>query len=248
MRAFRAPSIGMAHELAVRTVLERGGVLVTEDGEATIECEELLIRVEEPESEPMVSPSSRFQRRFLERYAENLISGSDSAFEYDYHRRLFDWGEELQKGGNEVHVDQIGYIVRKIREAPSTRRALAITWNPVVDESLKDCPCLQLVQCLLRGEKLHMKVVFRSNDMLSAAGANMYALVQLQRHIASLLGVRTGSYTHISLVPHIYYIRDLHDIEPFCRRGEAIMPAPEVCLACGRCGRAQKLKRGAPSV
>jgi len=50
-----------------------------------------------------------------------------------------------------------------------------VTWNPYVDEQLDDCPCLQLVQCLVREGRLSMKVVFRSNDMLSAAGANMFA-------------------------------------------------------------------------
>ena len=83
-----------------------------------------------------------------------------------------------------------------------------------------------------------MKVVFRSNDMLTAAGANMYALVQLQRHIAGNLGLPVGSYSHISLVPHIYHTRDINDIPPFCARGEKIRPVIEVCRICGKCPRA----------
>jgi len=80
-----------------------------------------------------------------------------------------------------------------------------------------------------------MKVVFRSNDMLTAAGANMFALVSLQKYIAKDLGLKCGSYTHVSLVPHIYYVRDAADIEPFCRRREAISPIPEICSSCGKC-------------
>ncbi len=82
-----------------------------------------------------------------------------------------------------------------------------------------------------------MNVVFRSNDMLSAAGANMYALVRLQEWIAKKLNAEVGSYVHISLVPHIYYIRDVDDIAPFCEAGGAIHPIPEVCEACGKCPR-----------
>ena len=93
----------------------------------------------------------------------------------------------------------------------------------------------------MRDNKLHMRVIFRSNDMLTAAGANMYALVQLQKHIADPLGVPCGTYTHISLVPHIYYIRDMHDIEPFCGKGQFIQPVKEVCRACQGCGRAQSV-------
>ena len=64
---------------------------------------------------------------------------------------------------------------------------------------MADCPCLQLVECVIREGKLHMKVVFRSNDMLTAAGANMFALATLQEYIAGESGLPCGSYTHISL-------------------------------------------------
>jgi thymidylate synthase len=222
-------------------ILEKGWVLQTEDAETTIEFEEIAMQVDTPLAEPMVSPHSRFQRKFVEQYARDLLNGSHASFEYDYHGRLFDWGERLTVDGQPVHVNQIDYIVKKLKSSPVSRRAIAITWNPVIDEKLDDCPCLQLVQCVLRQGKLDIRVVFRSNDMLTAAGANMYALVQLQKSIAEKLGVPCGTYTHISLVPHIYYLRDLHDIEPFCGKGDYIQPVKEVCHACQRCERAKKV-------
>jgi len=236
MRILKAPTLASAHEQVVRMILEKGWVLETEDREATVEFEEVAMRVERPASPPMVSPCSRFQQRFMEQYAKDLINGSDAIFEYDYHDRLFNWGGGLiRKNGEEIHVDQIGYLTRKIREAPATRRAIAVTWNPAIDEDLDDCPCLQLVQCVSRDGLLHMKVVFRSNDMLTAAGANMYALVSLQQEVSRSLGLECGSYTHISLIPHIYYRRDADDIEPFCEKGTRFRPIPEVCRACGKC-------------
>jgi len=252
MRIIRAPSIGRAHELVVKMILEKGGVLRTEDDEATIEFEEVAMQVDTPLAAPMTSPHSRFQKKFVEQYARDLIEGSKASFEYDYHGRLFEWGERLTSTGQDVHIDQIAYIVDKLKKSPESRRAIAITWNPVIDEQLDDCPCLQLVQCILRNGspiklhednglsscKLHMRVVFRSNDMLTAAGANMYALVRLQSHIANRLEVPAGTYTHISLVPHIYYLRDMHDIEPFCGKGAFIQPVADVCRACGGCPRA----------
>lgn len=238
MRIISAPNLARAHELAVKTVLEKGWVLGTEDGEATIECEELALQVENPMTEPMISSGSRFQRRFMEKYATDLLHGSDGAFEYDYHGRLFSWGDRLTAEGAPVRVDQVAYIVRKLREAPATRRALAITWNPVVDEQVKDCPCLQLVQCVIRDRALQMKVVFRSNDMLTASGANMFALVHLQQMIAEELGVRVGRYTHIALVPHVYFTRDMDDLKAFCNKGELFHPVQEVCSRCKGCDRA----------
>ena len=241
MRIIRAPSIGHAHELVVKMILEKGWNLRTEDAEATVEFEEIAMQVDTPLAEPMVSPHSRFQQKFVDQYAKDLLHGSHASFEYDYHGRLFDWGERLVADGQPVHTDQIAYIVDKLRSSPNTRRAIAITWNPVIDEKLDDCPCLQLVQCTVRDDKLHMRVIFRSNDMLTAAGANMYALVQLQRSIADHLCLPCGTYTHISLVPHVYYIRDMHDIEPFCGKGKYIHPIPEVCHACRGCDRAKQV-------
>jgi len=238
MRVIRAPAIGKAHELVVRMILEKGWVLRTEDDEATVEFEETALQIDTPLAEPLISSCSRFQQKFVEQYARDLIHGSKASFEYDYHGRLFDWGERLVPAGNDVHIDQIAYIVEKLRSSRNSRRAVAITWNPVIDERLDDCPCLQLVQCLLREGKLNMRVIFRSNDMLTAAGANMYALVQLQKSIAEKLGAPCGTYTHISLIPHIYYLRDMHDIPPFCGRGTLIRPVAEVCRACGGCSRA----------
>jgi len=255
MRIIRAPSIGRAHELVVKMILEKGWVLRTEDDEATIEFEEVAMQVDTPLAAPMTSQHSRFQKKFVDQYARDLIEGSKASFEYDYHGRLFDWGERLTCTGQDVHIDQIAYIIDKLKKSPESRRAIAITWNPVIDEQLDDCPCLQLVQCILRNGSpmklhddnglssctLHMRVVFRSNDMLTAAGANMYALVRLQSHIANRLGVPCGTYTHISLVPHIYYLRDMHDIEPFCGKGAFIQPVANVCRACGGCPCASAL-------
>ena len=99
MRIFRAPSLGTAHELAVKMVLEKGRVLDTEDKEATIEFDEIAMRVENPDTEPMVSPHSRFSRKFMEKYAEDLLTGTPAEFEYDYHDRLFNWGNTLQAEG-----------------------------------------------------------------------------------------------------------------------------------------------------
>jgi thymidylate synthase len=241
MRIIRAPSIGRAHELVVKMILEKGWILQTEDAEATVEYEEVTLQIDTPLAEPVVSPHSRFQQRFVEQYAKDLLQGSHAAFEYDYHSRLFDWGERLVTDGQPVHINQVDYIVDKLKSQPTSRRAIAITWNPVIDEKLEACPCLQLIQCILRDDKLHMRVIFRSNDMLTAAGANMYALVQLQKSIADKLGVTCGIYTHTSLVPHIYYLRDIHDVEPFCGKGEFIQPVKDVCLACRRCGRGQNV-------
>lgn len=240
MKLIRAPTLSRAHELIIKYILEKGYTVTTENGEETVETDEICLSVDTPLEAPMVSPNSRFKESFLSEYAKNLICGSDAVFEYDYHGRLFDWGCGLVENEAPVHQDQIRYIIEKLKSSPVSRRAVAVTWCPPVDDKLADCPCLQLIQCVVRAGKLDMKVVFRSNDMLSASGSNMYALVKLQEYIANEIGVPVGKYAHISLVPHIYYKRDAADIPPFCNNGKEYTPTPEVCRACGGCAKSKR--------
>ena len=117
MRIIRAPSIGTAHELVVKMVLEKGRVLDTEDDEATIEFDEVAMRVEHPDTEPMVSPHSRFSRKFMEKYAEDLLNGTAAVFEYDYHDRLYNWGTPLMAEG-------MNFISTRSRILPGNLRHL----------------------------------------------------------------------------------------------------------------------------
>jgi thymidylate synthase len=198
MRLIKTHNAAIAHELAVETVLKHGYRQQTEDGEDTIECEELCIQISEPLSEPRISSRNPLKERAIMEYAKQLVHGGKNEFDYDYHERLFDY----------CGRDQIEYIIKKLKEHYQSRRALAITWMPDADWIKQNVPCLQLVVCVIRDGKLNMKVVFRSNDILMAFGANVYGLTELQKYIADSLEIEVGTYTHIALIPHIYYIRD----------------------------------------
>ena len=236
MRTFRGPNIAAAHEWAVRTVLEKGYAVTTENGEATIECEPIALELRDPLAEPMASPASRFQRRFLEQYAADLLEGSDAVFEYDYHSRLFGWGEGLVRDGAPVSVDQIAYIVRKLTEAPVSRRAIAITWNPVTDEEMRDCPCLQLGPVRApRRAPLDAGRLPLERHALGRRREHVRARRTCSRQIAGRLGAEVGTYTHISLVPHLYHRRDAADLARFCERFGSVAPVAGACAACRGC-------------
>lgn len=220
MPFIKAPNLANGHYRIVKTIYEKGGPVITENGEWTLELNETsVIHLKNPLEEPMVHERSRFQRKFLDKYAENVIFGSDSKFEYDYNGRLRKYDGHLGSScANVESIDQVDYIIKKLRKNPQSRRAIAITWIPRIDENNDDCPCLQLLQCLVRSDdhgemKLNEKVVFRSNDMLSAAASNAYAFIKLQKHIAEELNLPLGSYEHISTNPHIYYKRDFDDLK-----------------------------------
>jgi len=213
----RSFCIGKAHEEVIRTILKYGRYLLTEDGEKTLEMPEPLnIHIGDPFADYMISPHNMFGAGAMQQYVRDLLEGSDSAFVYTYHDRLFDYprrvGDALQGDGDGQGYDQIAYIVEKLKEEPASRRAMAITWFPEKDMLSASPPCLQRMQCFVRDKKLNMHVEFRSNDMLSALGANMYALAHLQQTIADDLGATVGWYSHTSVSAHLYYERDYEEL------------------------------------
>lgn len=204
----RSYCIGKAHEEVIKTILKYGRYLLTEDGEKTLEMPEPLnIHVGDPFADYMISPHNMFGAGAMRSYVRDLLEGSDSDFVYTYHDRLFAYPRS--DGGG---YDQIAYIVEKLESEPASRRAMAITWSPEKDMASANPPCLQRMQCFVRDGNLNMHVEFRSNDMLSALGANMYALAHLQKSVADALGVAVGWYSHTSVSAHLYYERDYEEL------------------------------------
>lgn len=205
MRVIKAASLGDAHEKAVRYVAINGELVTTEDGELTLQTPPLTVVIDKPDTAPHLSPLSAFKSAFAQEYAKSVLYGTKAEFEYDYHSRLCCYDG----------IDQIEYMIDKLTLHKTSRRAVAITWMPDTDEVRKDVPCLQLITCNVRNDRLDMQVVFRSNDVLSAMGVNMYGLFYVQKYIAQSLLIDVGTYTHVIMCPHIYHKRDENYLEAF---------------------------------
>ena len=135
--------------------------------------------------------------------------------------------------GNLGGIDQIQKsIIDRLIENPTSRRAVAITWSPVLDLARNEPPCLQIVQCLIdRTGHLNLVCLFRSNDMLSAWGQNAYGLAHMQKFI--LDGVNAGRKKQreeplkqgwletISISAHMYCTRDQLELMKFFQKEQA---------------------------
>jgi len=210
-----ASSIADAWDKSVRHVLMKGVPIITEDGEHTLETDELIVKVKYPLDDiETLHENCPYGKATMHVYADTLIHEhySDSDFAYTYYGRLIDWREEIITFPGEG-VNQIDECIHKLKTEPKSRRSIAITWIPCDDMYSKYPPCLQWIQFLIRDNKLQMKVLFRSNDILMAMYANIYALVHLQKYVADSLDVDVGSYTHMVTVPHIYFKRDANEVE-----------------------------------
>ena len=181
----------------------------------------MLMTITDPLSEPMLHRDFPGGPEDLQEYVMEVCEGikdhlvrnaddpDDTRWEYTYHQRLFGFTAPSCKP-----LNQIDTLCRKLADVPHTRRAQAITWKVWEDNDCYDPPCLQSIWCRITEEAdvpiLSMNVRFRSNDAYKAAFMNIFALVQLQQHIAHMVSgmcgrdVRVGRYCHLADSYHIY--------------------------------------------
>jgi thymidylate synthase len=214
------------------------------------------ITIEDPESEPMIYKYFPGGIEDLREYVIELQGAknhwvramndpNDKRWEYTYNQRLMRWGtwkevdfegkpfEASYAGapplGQEYAINQIQIAIKKLIEAPYSRRVQAITWMPFIDNEVSDPPCLQSMWFrMLRDETwsrsnntyyLNTNIRFRSNDAWGAAFMNMFGLMMFIRNevanpIATGLGtaVKLGRINWQADSFHIYG-KDIKDVE-----------------------------------
>lgn len=101
-------------------------------------------------------------------------------------------------------INQMNYIIQKLKEKPYSRRAQAITWRPLVDPFHIDPPCLQRIYMRIKDKRLMMQTTWRSRDLFRAWEANVNGMIRIQKNVADELGVDIGHYLDFSNSLHIY--------------------------------------------
>ena len=219
-RFIRAETIPQAWRRGLNLIWRGGEEITDERGTRTKEILALEVVVEDPRRD-MIPEEYSWNRPRLEDYAEQLISGENPGFEYTYGERLRAWalpGSEKEKearehrgyegGGDDRdsggQIDQIDYVVRRLRASPNSRRASAVTWIPPVDTKKEEVPCMMVDDFKIREERLHLTALFRSHDFAGAYPANLYGLTRLLEYVAERVGAQPGSITTVSCSAHIY--------------------------------------------
>jgi thymidylate synthase (methanogen type) len=105
---------------------------------------------------------------------------------------------------NFPRINQIEYIIQKLKDKPYSRRAQAITWRPLVDPYHVDPPCLQRIFMRIKEGKLLMQTTWRSRDLFRAWEPNVNGMIRIQKKVADQLGVEMGHYLDFSNSLHIY--------------------------------------------
>ncbi|MBD3406599.1 MAG: thymidylate synthase [Candidatus Lokiarchaeota archaeon] len=180
----------------VRLIMTDGLVREDERKSGTRWLENVMIHIRHPFKQ-RVSKSYPFSERVLkEKYSTQLLNPDRLDFDYTYGERLNAWGEES--------INQIEYVISKLKKNPNTRRAVATTWDPRKDIVVDEVPCLNHFVFMKRSDQLDVSVMIRSNDMYGAWPANVYALGDLLRYVCDQTNMTVGTITTLSVNAHIY--------------------------------------------
>ena len=186
-----------AYHRALTELHENGEIVDCPDyDQLQKECS-MTVFVENPTAEPRVSrliiggahELMQYELELLDGILDFMIGADDNVWEYTYHDR---------------YVYQIPFIISELRRNIYSRRAIMNIRDYAVDSANNDPACMQSIQYLVRGGKLHCKILFRSNDLPEAFFYNAFALIRLQERIAAELNIEVGTYTHRSNSMHCY--------------------------------------------
>jgi len=218
-------SLSEAYEVAVRNVINQHEEVVTEDGEVTWQSNPFTICITQPWRTNFIHKFSPYGREFYKKYADDIVNGTSNKFVYTYHDRLFHYRKHYYDDLiNEFipsdvyglildeYIDQINYVVDKLVYEPTSRRAIAITISPYIDEVKKDIPCLQEIQFWISEGKLNIYVFMRSNDILLGMPQNIRGFYKLQFEVAKRIGIHCGKLFYTVTIPHAYINRDKNEL------------------------------------
>ncbi|MCL2146858.1 MAG: thymidylate synthase [Synergistaceae bacterium] len=159
------------------------------------ECSMTLF-VEEPLMEPMISKLFIGGHEELEQYRQEVLDGIldfriGDGWDYTYHARI---------------ESQMPFVLEELARNRDSRRAVIDVrdWRADTKAGNTGPACLQHMQFLIRSDKLHLKVLMRSNDAPEAAFMNMFAFIMLQERVAGKLNAKMGHYTHRANSYHCY--------------------------------------------
>ena len=185
-----------AYHNALVILDEQGVVYPCPDYDTTMKEVSLTFFVEDASAEPFISklfPGGHYE---LQQYTMEIVDGildfkigDGTCWEYTYHDRF---------------ARQLPWIYEELRRNPYTRRAVMNIRDFEVDTQNEHPACLQSIQFLMREQKLHMRIMMRSNDAVQATYMNAVGFIALLRKVASDLGYPVGSYSHTAHSFHAY--------------------------------------------
>jgi len=243
-----ADTLAEAHEAAVDVVLNTSKAIAIQTSpdkeEQTIEFEAedgtdeiITIKVLYPLQEPQVSAGCPFGAGFTAAYKKQFLSltppredGKQATYTYwNRHEDYPTVGTSsnafrephpvLMGNGTGEGLKQITALINKLAADPNSRRAVSITWCPMIDMYAIDPPCMLFIQIVIRNGKVNARTLFRSQDILLGLCENLVGVSALLEYITNEINrvsgtsYEVGTLILVSIIPHIYHRRDQNYLE-----------------------------------
>jgi thymidylate synthase len=180
----RAPKVAQAWVEVLDRVMRFGREGATHYGARQKEVLDVVTVVDGEEPGALYLPDYLpFSRRQLDEYLPRVLTAKD------YPDTSYTYGQRLRA---HFGLDQVEAMVAKLAGDPDRRSAAAVLWDPRRDNAGGDAPCVNHLWARVRGGRLHLTAVIRSNDMFSAWPLNAFALRMLQEEMRGEIAGRAG--------------------------------------------------------
>lgn len=149
-------------------------------------------------------------------YGPRMRGYNGSSSDYEYSKSFIGENGDLCFGGETI--DQIKFVVEKLKQDPNSRQASITIHDPMKDnfepdgslKKTKDTPCTRTIQFMIVDGKLDCTVTMRANDIWwGTTAVNVFNFTLMQEIIAMILGVPVGKYYHFA--NNLHYYRDLEE-------------------------------------
>ena len=107
-------------------------------------------------------------------------------------------------GSGENGVDQLGDVIKQIKENPTSRRLIVCAWNPLEIDQMALPPCHSLFQFYVNDSKLSCMLYQRSADLFLGVPFNIASYALLTMMVAKVCNLELGEFVHTLGDVHIY--------------------------------------------
>lgn len=171
---------------------------------------DLLPKMPEGSSLPPIADETYVKENYFPIY---LLSNHKAEGEqYTYGERI---NQIIPDSHLKVEKSQIDWAIEILTKTPNTNQATIEIGQPT-DITIRDKhghpdpPCLRLIDCRVRYDKLHLMVYFRSWDAWGGFPVNMAGIELLKQYMADAIGVGNGELVAASKGLHVYgYAEDI---------------------------------------
>ena len=106
--------------------------------------------------------------------------------------------------GNGRSIDQISFLIDRLKNNPDSRRHIVSAWNPTEVENMALPPCHTLFQFYVADNKLSCQLYQRSADIFLGVPFNIASYALLTMMVAQVCDYELGDFVHTFGDAHLY--------------------------------------------